>query len=71
MSDCRQELCENWSGDGNVCPCALFDLEPPERGKVCFFCGESGAQVGLMLDGDTWRCVNEYNCVEREESQRG
>lgn len=23
---CRQEECPNWSGDGNVCPCALFDL---------------------------------------------
>lgn len=25
---CRAELCENWSGDGNVCPCAVFDLTP-------------------------------------------
>lgn len=23
---CKQELCANWGGDGNVCPCALFDL---------------------------------------------
>lgn len=25
---CEQELCENWSGDGRVCPCALFGLQP-------------------------------------------
>lgn len=29
MTDCAQEMCPNWSGDGRVCPCALFDLEPP------------------------------------------
>jgi len=28
-ADCAQELCPNWSGDGRVCPCALFGLEPP------------------------------------------
>lgn len=27
---CKQELCPNWSGDGNVCPCAVLDLTPPE-----------------------------------------
>lgn len=31
---CAEELCPNWSGDGNVCPCALFGLEPP-----CPMCG--------------------------------
>lgn len=25
---CRQELCKHWSGDGNVCPCAVFGMEP-------------------------------------------
>lgn len=25
---CRQELCTHWSGDGDVCPCAVFDMEP-------------------------------------------
>lgn len=29
MSDCAQELCPNWGGDGRVCPCALFDLDQP------------------------------------------
>jgi hypothetical protein len=23
---CGMELCPNWSGDGNVCPCAVFGL---------------------------------------------
>lgn len=27
---CKQELCPNWSGDGNVCPCAIFDLDTPD-----------------------------------------
>jgi hypothetical protein len=29
VSGCEGELCPNWSGDGRVCPCAVFDLEPP------------------------------------------
>lgn len=28
MSECKQELCENWGGDGNVCNCSLFGIEP-------------------------------------------
>jgi len=27
---CGQEMCPYWGGDGNVCLCALFDLDPPE-----------------------------------------
>lgn len=27
MNSCKQELCPNWSGDGRVCPCVLFDLD--------------------------------------------
>ncbi len=26
---CEQELCPNWTGDGQVCVCALLDIEPP------------------------------------------
>lgn len=26
MARCDQEMCPNWSGDGEVCPCAVFDL---------------------------------------------
>ena len=26
---CDQELCEYWSGDGNVCPCAVLGIEQP------------------------------------------
>lgn len=29
MTDCAQEQCPNWGGDGRVCPCALFDIDPP------------------------------------------
>lgn len=25
---CRQELCTHWSGDGDVCPCAVFGMRP-------------------------------------------
>lgn len=37
--------------------------------QVCVHCGASSVQVGLMKDGGVWRCINEYNCVEREEAQ--
>ena len=26
--ECAQEMCSNWGGDGNVCLCALFNLDP-------------------------------------------
>jgi hypothetical protein len=25
VSRCHMELCPDWTGDGNVCPCALID----------------------------------------------
>lgn len=34
MPRCEQEMCPNWSGDGNVCPCAVFDLERPDPDVV-------------------------------------
>ena len=34
MTDCVQELCPNWSGDGRVCPCAVLDLTPPSPCQV-------------------------------------
>jgi hypothetical protein len=40
-----------------------------DQGQVCIFCGASAERVGLMHDEDVWRCINEYNCVEREEAQ--
>lgn len=50
MSACEEELCPNWSGDGNVCPCDLFDLEKPcahdwldrpeSDSRECLLCGE-------------------------------
>jgi hypothetical protein len=36
MTRCEAELCRNWSGDGNVCPCAVFGIEPD---VVCGRCG--------------------------------
>lgn len=27
-SRCLMERCTHWSGDGDVCPCAVFGLEP-------------------------------------------
>ena len=32
MTACEQEMCPRWSGDGNVCPCAVFGIEPPRIG---------------------------------------
>jgi len=31
MARCAQELCGNWSGEGDVCPCALFDIDDEDR----------------------------------------
>lgn len=28
MAKCRMELCTHWSGDGDVCPCAVFGMTP-------------------------------------------
>ncbi len=33
MIGCEMELCPNWTGDGRVCPCALFD--EPSDGLRC------------------------------------
>lgn len=35
MNACKQELCPNWSGEGDVCPCAIFDLPRPFHGGQC------------------------------------
>ena len=32
MSACEQEMCPRWSGDGNVCPCAVFGIQRPSSG---------------------------------------
>jgi hypothetical protein len=42
-SGCEMELCPNWSGDGDVCPCAVFDLERPSR-PVSGGCPKCGAE---------------------------
>lgn len=44
MSRCEAELCPNWSGDGDVCPCAVFGLERPavEEPDPCRACGGPG-----------------------------
>jgi hypothetical protein len=31
---CEQELCENWTGDGDVCACAVFGIEKPKGCEV-------------------------------------
>lgn len=28
MATCRMELCTHWSGDGDVCLCAVFGMTP-------------------------------------------
>lgn len=56
MTNCDQELCENWSGDGNVCPCALFGIERPGAVK------HSDHDIhGLILEvgPDGWSGIDE------------
>lgn len=40
---CEAELCPNWSGDGDVCPCAVFDL--PRPAAVDEWLEESGGDL--------------------------
>lgn len=49
---CEQELCRNWSGDGDVCPCAIFDLE---RDVVCSCCnGDPNEVCDSCGDHECW-----------------
>lgn len=38
MSRCQQELCLHWGGDGEVCPCVLFDLPRPSVDRCDGYC---------------------------------
>lgn len=51
MPRCQQELCPNWSGDGDVCPCALFDIEIPRFGYCRAFEGHLEAVAATRADG--------------------
>jgi hypothetical protein len=48
---CRAELCENWSGDGDVCPCAVLDLTPTP--STCLWCQDGQHDC---CDGGTCEC---------------
>lgn len=50
MRGCDEELCENWSGDGRVCPCALFDLP-----RTCL---PADACSHVPADDDPAECEN-------------
>lgn len=45
MRGCGEEMCPNWSGDGRVCPCALFDLDPNEGKGECPDCNGTGFET--------------------------
>ena len=45
MRGCAQELCGNWSGEGDVCPCAVFGIDFPDR-PVHLDCGCVGVCEG-------------------------
>jgi hypothetical protein len=56
---CEMELCPNWSGDGRVCPCALFDLDPPEPPRCEADYNPDGGNDGVcqaLLD-DAGNCL--------------
>lgn len=44
-ASCDQEMCPNWSGDGAVCPCAVFGIERPSPAARC-------VREGGTPDGD-------------------
>lgn len=49
VSDCGQEMCVNWTGDGSVCACAVFDLRP--LCGACEFNEPPGRCLVLRADG--------------------
>lgn len=63
---CEMELCPNWSGDGLVCPCAVFglerpvfDLDPPEPDRCELDYNPDGRNDGVcqaLLD-DAGNCL--------------
>jgi hypothetical protein len=57
MTRCAQEMCPNWSGDGDVCPCAIFDLPRPdhaERERL-----ERHAEMNALVAGEFRRTYME------------
>lgn len=52
MSSCKQELCDNWTGQG--CACEALDLDKPERILACPNCGYDGPHTEFAL--------NEFEC---------
>lgn len=56
MSRCDQELCENWSGDGNVCPCAILGMSRPSVDQRQ--CPDSGLTVGSCKATDLCDCFD-------------
>lgn len=53
MSVCGQELCPNWSGDGNVCPCDMLELERPCL-HTAFIEDEWGHRLCVRCDHEWW-----------------
>lgn len=53
MRGCEQELCENWSGDGSVCPCDLLDLPKPCRHQTFVEDGD-GTRLCAECDHEWW-----------------
>lgn len=56
VNNCDGELCPNWSGDGWVCPCAVFglerpvfDLDPPEPERCEADYNPDGGYDGVCL----------------------
>lgn len=43
---CDQEMCPHWSGDGDVCPCAVFNLDRPTR---CCYIDDCGQPATLVV----------------------
>lgn len=48
MIGCEMELCPNWTGDGRVCPCALFD-DPPDPPRCELDYHHTGETDGVCL----------------------
>jgi hypothetical protein len=60
MIGCEMELCPNWSGDGRVCPCALFG-DPPDPPRCELDYHPPGEDQGVCLA----RLDEHGNCTRR------
>jgi hypothetical protein len=63
VTGCDAEMCPYWSGDGDVCPCAVFGFQRPvcvecdrqivgAEGDLCAACREADYQDRMRVTAE-------------------